>query len=394
MSDSIKFLPIEKRITALLTGLYALRMLGIFILLPILSLYADNLQNSTPFLTGLVFSSYALTQILLQPIFGWFSDFLGRKITLIFGLLLFVLGSLVIAFSNDIYTIIGGRILQGAGAISAVVLALATDLTREEIRSKVMACIGVSIGLTFGLAMPLGLFLYHYWSGSGVFIFCSFLGILAILVVIFLIPTPPSKTFKKEAIAWNIIMAPNIWRLYLGAFLLHFLLMITFVALPNTLLTKMSLAINHQWSIYVPSFFISLLIMGFLIGIAEKYNLLKYIFLLAIIAIGISGFIFSISSHYWLGFIGLLFFFIGFNVMEASQPSLLTKFAPENRRGMIMGLFSSAQFIGTSAGGIAGAMLNKYFGQTAIYLSVILFAIFWFIIATSMQNPIKQSPIK
>ena len=389
-STSTKFLPIERKITALLTGLYSLRMLGIFILLPIMTLYTATLQHSTPFLTGLVFSSYALTQILLQPIFGWFSDFIGRKITLVFGLFLFVIGSLVIAFSTDIYTIIGGRILQGAGAISAVVLALATDLTREEIRSKVMAFIGVSIGLTFGLAMPLGLFLYHYWGGQGIFIFCGFLGALAILIVLFLIPSPPIKLFKREAIVWNVVMAPNIWRLYLGAFLLHFLLMITFVALPITLLTKMSLAVNHQWSIYVPSFFISLLAMGALIGIAEKRNLLKYIFLLAIILIGLSGFIFSISTHYWLGFIGLLFFFTGFNVMEASQPSLLTKFAPENRRGMIMGLFSSCQFIGTSAGGIVGAMFNRYFGQVAIYLLIILFAILWFIIATSMQNPVRR----
>lgn len=394
MSNSAKFLPAEKKITALLTGLYSLRMLGIFILLPIMTLYAQTLQNNTTFLTGLVFSSYALTQILLQPVFGWFSDFLGRKITLIFGLLLFVLGSLVIAFSSDIYTVIGGRILQGAGAISAVVLALATDLTREEIRSKVMAFIGVSIGLTFGLAIPLGLFVYHYLGSVGIFSFCAFLGVLAIFLVVFCIPSPPVKVYQKEAIVWNVVMSPNIWRLYLGAFLLHFLLMMTFVALPITLLTKMSLAVNHQWVIYVPTFFLSLFVMGLLIGVAERLSILKYVFLLAIVFIGLSGFIFSISSHYWLGFIGLLFFFIGFNVMEASQPSLLTKFAPENRRGMIMGLFSSCQFIGTSAGGIVGAILNKYLGQTAIYVSIILFAIIWFIVAMSMQNPIKGNKIQ
>lgn len=390
----------EKSLAAKLAGLFSIRMLGIFIILPILATYSQSLEGSTPFLTGLVFSSYAITQILLQPIFGIVSDRLGRKPALITGLVLFTLGSIVLIFTSNIYTAILGRIIQGSGAVSAVVLALATDLTREQIRSKVMALIGVSIGLTFGIAVSIAPLIYFLTKGYGIFGLCAALGILGIFITIRYIPNPEQNTNvverdKKDNIKelMNIAFQENnIVRLYFGAFMLHLLLTMTFATLPSFFAElKISTLISALY--YTSTFFASIIVMFLFVGLAERFYRHRILFLLAIAFLACSylTMILVDGSGAWMIICSLALFFFGFNIMEATQPSLMSRFADKNYRGIIMGIFSSSQFLGASIGGMFGAMISGYLGVEYVFYLAFILTVLWFIVAWPMKNPIKPS---
>lgn len=393
----------EKSICASLTLLYAIRMLGLFIVLPIFSLYAHQLDGGTPLLVGLVFSSYALTQMLLQPVFGWASDCYGRKNIIVLGLILFIVGSLIIASSNNIIIVLGGRIVQGSGAISAAVLALATDLTRDEIRTKVMAIIGVSIGCTFGLAMFLGPFLHGLIGVSGVFIFCAILGVIGILITLFVLPNQPdfkaakinisSKNPSQHNSQNNFKRAfnhPDLWRLYVGALSLHLLLTMTFMVIPFELISA-DIAQDQHWQVYVPCFVLSILVMGAAVGIGEKRGQLKPLFLSALSLLIAAFVLLALRGSIVLICIALTLFFIGFNIMEATQPSLMARFTPVDIRGMAMGIFSSAQFLGASIGGILASLVLSYKGVYAVFALESILALIWLAIAWGMNNPVKKS---
>lgn len=399
VNTSSKFTTDEKGLTAKLAGLFSIRMLGIFIILPILVTYSQSLEGSTPVLTGLVFASYAITQILLQPIFGVVSDKIGRKPALITGLALFTIGSLILVFASNIYIAILGRVIQGSGAVSAVVLAMATDLTREQIRSKVMAFIGVSIGLTFGIAISIAPVIYYLAKGYGIFGLCALLGVVGIFITIKYIPEiplPPKKNDHKESIQELTIIAfqeNNVVRLYFGAFMLHLLLTMTFATLP-ILFKQLEISTVSSAFYYTVTFFVSIIVMFIFVGLAEKFYKHRILFLFAILLLA-SSYLFMLLSHdgnRWLIITSLALFFFGFNIMEASQPSLMSRFADQNYRGTIMGIFSSSQFLGASIGGMLGSVISGYMGvQYVFYLTFILTAL-WFVIAWPMQNPIK--PIK
>lgn len=401
---SHQFTTAEKTTCAGLTLLYVIRMLGLFIVLPLFSLYEKELQGGTPFLMGLAFSSYAITQMLLQPIFGLASDRYGRKPLIVLGLILFIVGSLIIASTDHIYGVLLGRIIQGSGAISAVILALATDITRDVIRTRVMAMIGISIGITFGLAMFLGPFLQSLIGMRGIFLVCAGLGVLGILITVFMLPNPPalpcSPQYSESQSAFKIkdnpllvtaIIEPNLWRLYIGAMGLHLLLTMAFMVIPWGL-KSINLVVADHWKIYVPCFFISIFIMGALVGIGEKRGQLKLLFLSAIGFLIIAFILFIIANSLWTMSIALTCFFIGFNIMEATQPSLMSRFAPKNTRGMAMGIFSSMQFLGASIGGIVGASIYGYIGINAVYIIGMLVSFLWLVLAFGMKNPPLRSP--
>lgn len=399
VNTSSKFTADEKGLTAKLAGLFSIRMLGIFIILPILVTYSQSLEGSTPVLTGLVFASYAITQILLQPIFGVVSDKVGRKPALIVGLSLFTFGSLVLVFASSIYIAILGRIIQGSGAVSAVVLAMATDLTREQIRSKVMAFIGVSIGLTFGIAISIAPVIYYLAKGYGIFGLCAVLGIAGIFIAIKYIPeipVTPKKNDHKESIKELTHIAfkeNNVVRLYFGAFMLHLLLTMTFATLP-ILFKQLEISTVSSAFYYTATFFISIIVMFIFVGLAERFYKHRILFLFAIVLLAASYLFMLVSGDgsRWLIITSLALFFFGFNIMEASQPSLMSRFADQNYRGTIMGVFSSSQFLGASIGGMLGSIISGYMGvQYVFYLTFILTAL-WFVIAWPMQNPIK--PVK
>lgn len=397
VNTSTKLLPGELGLSLKLAGLFSIRMLGIFIILPVLTLYSQSLTGSTPFLTGLVFASYALTQILLQPIFGIVSDKIGRKPALIAGLGLFIVGSIILMFASHVYVAILGRIIQGAGAVSAVVLALATDLTREYIRSKVMAMIGVSIGLTFGVAVSLAPIIYMVAKGYGIFGVCALMGALGIYATIKFIPDAPMPTeamkTKRESISELTRIAfsnGNVVRLYFGAFMLHLLLTMTFAAMPS-LLSQLEISGGSATLYYVSTFFISCIIMFACVGLAERFYRHRILFLVAILFLALAylGLIISEEGSHALFFWGLLLFFFGFNVMEAMQPSIMSRAADQHYRGTIMGVFSSSQFLGTSIGGMLGATISGYFGVQYVFYLAFLLAAVWFAIAWPMQNPVK-----
>lgn len=397
VNTNSKFTSSEKGLSLKLAGLFSIRMLGIFIILPILTQYSSKLAGTTPVLTGFVFASYAITQIILQPIFGIVSDKIGRKPALIVGLTLFTLGSIILMFASDIYVAIFGRIIQGSGAVSAVVLALATDLTREVIRSKVMALIGVSIGITFGVAISVAPIIYYLAQGYGIFGLCAVLGMLSIYMTIQYIPDIPNSKKndkKKESIKELMHIAfqeKNVARLYLGAFMLHLLLTMTFATLPSFFISlEISSIISAIY--YISTFFISIVVMFIFVGLAEKFYKHRVLFLLAIIFLAASylSIIIAETGNRYMIILGLALFFFGFNILEATQPSLMSRFADQSYRGIIMGVFSSSQFLGASIGGMIGSVVSGYFGAEYVFYLAFLLSTAWFAIAWPMQNPVKK----
>ncbi|UNM96312.1 MFS transporter [Ignatzschineria rhizosphaerae] len=382
-------------LSARLAGLFSIRMLGIFIILPIYSLYTKELLGSTPILAGLFISSYALTQIILQPLFGSLSDYFGRKITITIGMGLFVVGSLMIAFTDSIYIAILGRVIQGAGAVSAVVLAFTSDVVREEIRGKTMALIGVSIGLTFGIAIFISPVIFGFFGGTGIFLLCAILGVIAIYVTLMQLPKSdqhkankssrlPLKVAIKEA--WS---DSDINRLYLGAFMLHLILTLGFTIFPWILEAQGYLP-KESWKIYVPSFLLAIFLMFPGVGIAERFRQFRIFFLAAIAALVIALIALVFVNGYWALLLYMTIFFWGFNTMEAMQPSLMSRLAPTHNRGMVMGFFSSSQFLGASIGGMLASVIFGYFTSMPVLLLGAGLLVLWFIIAFPMKNPKKR----
>ncbi len=382
-------------LSARLAGLFSIRMLGIFIILPIYSLYTKELVGSTPLLAGLFISSYALTQIILQPLFGSLSDYFGRKVTITIGMILFVIGSLMIAFTDSIYVAIFGRVVQGAGAISAVVLAFTSDVVREEIRGKTMALIGVSIGLTFGIAIFISPVIYGFFGGTGVFLLCAILGAIAIYVTLMQLPkSEQHKENKEERMPLRLSIKEawsdnDIKRLYLGAFMLHLILTLGFTIFPWILEAEGFLP-KESWKIYVPSFLIAIFLMFPGVGIAERFRQFRIFFLVAIAALVVALVALVFVSGYWSLLLFMTVFFWGFNTMEAIQPSLMSRLAPTHNRGMVMGFFSSSQFLGASIGGILASVIFGYFTAVPVLWLGAGLLVVWFIIAFPMRNPQKK----
>lgn len=383
------------KLSSKLAGLFSIRMLGIFIILPIYSLYTQELAGVTPLLAGLFISSYALTQIILQPLFGSLSDHFGRKVTITIGMALFVVGSLMIAFTDSIYFAIWGRVVQGAGAVSAVVLAFTSDVVREEIRGKTMALIGVSIGLTFGLAIFISPIIYGYFGGRGVFLLCAALGAVAIYVT--LMQLPKSEQHKENRInkvplmqsmkaAWS---NSDINRLYLGAFMLHMILTLGFTIFP-WLLEKEGFLPQDSWKIYLPGFVIAIVLIFPAVGVAERFRQFRVFFLLGIAALIIALLALIFASGYASLLLFMTIFFWGFNLMEAMQPSLMSRLAPAHNRGMVMGFFSSSQFLGASMGGLIASVIYGYFSMMPVLLVGAGLLMIWFMIAFPMKNPQKR----
>ncbi len=380
---------LERRATWALTALFSLRMLGLFIILPVFSLYATTLSGATPFLVGLGFGAYALTQMLLQPLFGWLADRYGRKPTIYVGLLLFIIGSIVVALSEHIYGVIAGRAVQGAGAISAAVLALTADLVREQVRTKVMAVIGVSIGLTFGIAMFLGPILQGGIGVAGIFWLCALLALLGIGITWRVIPDPAHQNIPIQPTLSTLALLkqPDLLRLNIGALMLHGILAATFVALP-WLLTHAALQSSQHWHVYLPAFALSILVMGGLIRVAERRQQLKFVFLAAIVCLLIaSGGLALGFLSLWIIGLWITLFFIGFNVMEASQPSLVAKFCPPAQRGSAMGIFSSCQYLGTFVGSVLGGAVYGHYQSVGVFVMTAIMALLWLFIALNMSNP-------
>lgn len=382
----------EKRATVSLASIYALRMLGLFMLLPVMSLFTEQMPGSTPTLVGLTMGIYGLTQAVLQIPFGLLSDKFKRKTVIIVGLVLFVIGSVVAALAQDIYEVLLGRALQGCGAISAAVMALLADLTQEVHRTKAMATIGASIAVSFGVAITLGPIIAEYFGISGIFWVIAFLAAMAILVMQFIVPNPEKISVHREAEYIpsqfsSVITNPELLRLNYGIFALHLILMASFVVVPLQL-RDAGLSSGHHWWVYLPVLVTSMAMIIPFVIIAEKKRRMKPVFLGAILLILVANLGLGFFHGQLTGLIVCLWvFFCGFNLLEATLPSLISKTAPGDLKGTAMGIYSSAQFIGAFLGGAAGGWLYGHYGVVSVFWFSVVIAASWLLIAVFMSPP-------
>ena len=383
----------EKRATSGLAAIFGLRMLGMFLILPVFALYAEHLpggNNHT--LVGLTLGMYGLTQALLMIPFGMASDRIGRKKVIIFGLILFAIGSFVAASASDIYWTIFGRAIQGAGAISAAITAMLADLTREEHRTKAMALIGSTIGLTFAASMVAGPALNHLIGVPGIFALTGVLALAAIWVVKVWVPDPLVSHFHADAQAnparlKDVLRNGQLLRLDFGIFALHSAQMAMFVVVPVALKNS-GLPPAHHWMVYLPVLLGSFLLIVPAIIYGEKHGKLKPVFIgaVALMLLAQLGLAFGIG-HLW-GIVGALFFyFAAFNLLEASLPSLISKLAPMSAKGTAMGVYNTAQALGLFFGGVFGGWLAQHVGFYAVFLFCVVLMAVWLALSLSMTAP-------
>jgi predicted MFS family arabinose efflux permease len=382
----------EKRATVSLAGIYALRMLGLFMLLPVLSLLAEQMPGSTPTLVGLTMGIYGLSQAVLQIPFGLLSDRISRKTIIVFGLVLFVIGSVVAALATNIYGVLLGRALQGCGAISAAVMALLADLTQEVHRTKAMATIGASIGVSFGVAIVLGPIIADHFGISGIFWVIAVLAALAILVILFVVPNPQKITIHRDAEyipseLGSVIKNADLLRLNYGIFSLHLILMASFVVVP-LLMRDAGLEAGKHWQVYLPVLVSSMAAIIPFVIIAEKKRQMKKVFIGAIIALVVANLGFLLFHDQLVGLVACLWiFFCAFNLLEATLPSLISKTAPGDLKGTAMGIYSSSQFMGAFLGGASGGWLYGEFGAIAVFAFAAGVAASWVLVAWFMSTP-------
>lgn len=382
----------ERRAAFWLAGVFSLRMLGLFMILPVFALYAEHLRGNTPALAGLAIGIYGFSQALFQIPFGFLSDHYGRKRMIYIGLLIFALGSVVAALADSIYGVILGRALQGGGAVSAAVMALAADLTREEHRIKVMAVIGVTIGVSFAASMILGPVLNGWVGVPGIFWLTALLALLGIAVVRFQVPSPASSRIHRDAqpVAsqfGRVLLDGQLLRLNFGIFTLHMLLTATFVAVPLAL-RDAGLNSTQHWEVYLPALVFSMVVMVPFIILAEKYRRLKPVFIGAVLMLGMAefGLLYLHDTVLEIAVL-LLVFFSAFNLLEATLPSLIAKLAPPDAKGTAMGVYSSSQFLGAFAGGALGGWLRGLFGLKGVFAFSVGGALLWLLAAWTMTNP-------
>lgn len=377
-----KLSSLERRSIGALAGIYGLRMFGLFLILPVLAIYAEDLNDATPMMMGIALGVYGITQAIFQIPFGLLSDKFGRKPLIIIGLSIFAFGSLVAAFSDSIGGVILGRALQGAGAIAAVVLALTGDLTRESQRTKAMALIGMTIGFSFLAALIAAPILEFFIGVRGLFIMTAVLAIMSIFVVWKVLPTPV-QTYNLEvrAVPRNMLALlrhPQLVRLDFSIFILHFILTAMFVVVPVILADQLSLATQDHWRVYVPSLLASIVFMVPMIILSSRNNWTVRIFLSAICILMLAQTLLMWRPFGVLGMTACLFFFFwGFNLLEAMLPSLVSRLAPAATRGSAMGVYNTFQFMGVFFGGFLGGTLYGQLGVNAVFATCGLLLVLW-----------------
>ncbi len=383
----------EKQAVTSLSLIMALRMIGLFMVVPIFALYAKQLTGATPFLIGMALGVYGITQALLQIPFGLLSDHLGRRPILAIGLLLFALGSGIAALSSSIYGVIFGRALQGGGAIGSTLLALLADLTREDQRTKAMAISGMSIGLSFALAIIIGPLLAEWLPIQNLFWLALLFSFIALGILYLWTPQPSGlhsqpETESEVKLFFALMKNPNLFRLNSGIFFLHAIFTASFVVLPISLYHHLGLPSQEQWKLYLPILLLSFLFSLSLIVVAERQHRVKPYFIASIIMLALAELFLRCfpESLLWSAF-GLSLFFAAFSLLEAFLPSLVSRTAPPARKGTAMGLYSCSQFLGIFAGGAGGGWFYQHQGLLSVYLFCFTLSLLWLALAYRMSSP-------
>lgn len=394
MQVSEKMSSTERRATISLASIYGLRMLGMFLILPIFAIYAQTLEGGQDHtMVGLALGAYGLTQVLLQLPFGIASDKYGRKKVIYIGMLIFIIGSVTAAMGTDIITVIIGRAIQGAGAISAVVMALVADSTREEHRTKAMATIGGTIGVTFALSLVAGPLLNQSIGVPGIFWMTAILSAFAIGVVKFLVPDPIQSQFHSDAETAptkikEVIRNTQLLRLNFGAFSLHAAQMAMFVVVPFALKETSGMNENQHWIVYLPVLTISFVLMLPAIIYGEKRAKLKPVFIGAVATMLFAQLMFAVNIHSFWGVVTALFFyFLAFNLLEATLPSLISKLAPAASKGTAIGVHNTAQSFGIFVGAVFGGYLAGSYGFASVFIFCSILMGIWLVAALGMKTP-------
>ncbi|MBW5405531.1 MFS transporter [Morganella morganii] len=398
MNDN-KMTPVERRATWGLGSVFSLRMLGMFMVLPVITTFGLDFKDATSTLIGFAIGVYGLTQAIFQIPFGLLSDKIGRKPLIVGGLIIFMAGSIVAALSHSIYGVIAGRALQGAGAISAAVMALLSDTTREQNRTKAMAFIGISIGITFAVALVLGPVLADIVGLSGLFWGIALLAFLGILVTLYVVPDNKEHRQNRETAVVKgaikqVLMDKQLARLNFGILALHTLLMATFVALP-LVMSDAGLARESHWKAYLYTMLIAFVSVLPFIIYAEKYRKMKQVFISCVVMMALAEIMFLLAEkNLWLLYGGLQIFFIAFNVMEAILPSLISKEAPAGYKGTAMGIYSTSQFIGVALGGSLGGLLYGINGAVTVFSGGLVLTLIWLTVSLTLRQPPYVSSLR
>jgi predicted MFS family arabinose efflux permease len=392
LNNSTLFTAIEKRAIFSLATLYGFRMLGLFMVLPVLALYIDDYSGATPLLLGVTLGIYGLTQALLQIPLGLLSDKIGRRPVIVGGLVVFIVGSIIAANADTISGLIIGRAVQGAGAIASTLMALVSDLTSEENRTKSMAAIGASIGLSFMLAMIIGPAISAAMGLSGIFWVTGLLGLVGIIVFLGAVPRVIRVQHNRETLTdiaqlGRLFYQSTLWRLNFGIFTLHLVLMAGFVVIPTILTKEMGIAADNLWWVYLMliggGFFAMLPVMI----LAEKYRRQKTSFVAAVATMAILMALLAVSRGSLLTGLLLWLFFAAFNLLEAMLPSWLSKVCPAGQKGTAMGIYSTSQFLGAFAGGILGGWSLQQFGIDGLFVLLAAILAVWCLVALGLQAP-------
>ena len=386
--------PSELRSTLALAGIFGLRMLGLFLLLPVFSIHARGLPGGEHALwVGLALGIFNIVQACFYIPLGRLSDRIGRKPVVLWGLSLFVAGALICAAQDNLLWIAIGRGIMGAGAVSAAISAWVADLTREQVRTRAMALVGGSIALSFALSLVIAAPIYRLISLSGIFIFLAILGVVAMLVTHFVLPSNKPQSNTQQASLKEVFLRPELMRLNLGVFVLHTTQVALFLVVPR-LLVQAGLPLASHWEIYLPVVLLSFFLMAPILIFGEKKQKLRTILFFAIVLLLIAEFLFTKTSSVMSIGVALLIYFVGFNLLEALQPSLVSRFAKESK-GTALGVYNTIQSIGLFSGAALGGYLMDSHGDLSVFTMGLALLVCWLIIAWSMgEMPAKATSSK